>query len=86
MKTACVLLALMLVACLGGQSKQTKQESARAGDQSGDVPKTTLAKKDWKEAARGHGAAPAISAEELARMDRESAPGANARRDAGGTR
>jgi hypothetical protein len=85
MKTV-VVLALVLTACVGGQSKQTKQESARAGDQSRDVPKATLADKDWKKAAQGHGGAPAISPEELARMDRESAPGANVQRDAGGTR
>ena len=85
MKTvlSAMLLATMLAGCLGGQSKQTKQESARAGDRSGDVPPATLAERDWKKAAQGHGAAGPIPADELARMEKESAPGGNVQRDAG---
>jgi hypothetical protein len=78
-----LLFALMLVGCLGGQSKQTKQESARVGDRSGDVPKATLAERDWKKAAQGTGAAGVIPPDELARMEKESAPGGNVQRDAG---
>jgi hypothetical protein len=77
------LCSLLLVGCLGGQSKQTKQDSAHAGDRSGDVPQATLAEHDWKKAAQGHGAAGTIPAADLARMDQESAPGGNIQRDAG---
>lgn len=77
------LASLAVAACLGGQSKQTKEESALAGDQSRGVPSATRAERDWTEAARGHGAAGPIAAEELARMDRLSAPGAKVQADAG---
>lgn len=78
-----MLFAMLLAGCIGGQSTQTKERSARAGDQSAEVPAATLAERDWKKAAQGHGAAGAIPAEELARMEKESAPGANVQRDAG---
>lgn len=68
------IAALSPLGCLGGQSNQAKKQSAPVGDRS-DVPKSTLAERDWKQAARGHGAAGLISAEELARMDAKSAPG-----------
>jgi hypothetical protein len=74
---------LVLTACLGGQSKQTKQESAQAGDRSGDVPKSTLAERDWRKAAQGHGAAGIVPAEDLAAMEKESAPGAKIKPDGG---
>lgn len=78
-----VLFAVLLVGCLGGQSKQTKQESARAGDQSAGVPPATRVDRDWKKAARGTGAAGAFRADELARMEKDSAPGGIVQRDAG---
>ena len=78
-----LLATLAIGGCLGGQSKQTKQESARAGDQSGGVPRATLAENDWKKAATGTGAAGVIPAEDLAAMDAESKPGAKIQRDGG---
>jgi hypothetical protein len=83
MRAPILFTAILLVGCLGGQSKQTKQESARAGDRSADVPKATLAERDWKKAAQGTGAAGAIPPDDLARMEKESAPGGNVQRDAG---
>jgi hypothetical protein len=83
MKALLLSSLLCLVACLGGQSKQTKQESARAGDRSGDLPTATRAETDWKKAAQGHGAAGVVPAEDLAAMDKESAPGAKLAGDAG---
>jgi hypothetical protein len=77
-----VVAVVLLVAC-GGQSKATREESARLGDQSGDVPPATLRERDWKKAAQGHGAAGPIPAEDLARMEKESAPGGKPSRDAG---
>jgi hypothetical protein len=74
---------LVLAACLGGQSKQTKQESAQAGDRSGDVPKSTLAERDWKKAAQGRGAAGVVPPEDLVAMEKESAPGAKTKPDGG---
>lgn len=77
------ILFVFAAGCLGGQSKQAKSESAGVGDQSGDVPATTLHQHDWKEAAEGHDAAGPIPIEDLARMDEASAPGRRAQRDAG---
>lgn len=78
-----VLLVLLVSACLGGQSKQTKEEASLAGDQSRGVPPKARAERDWKEAAQGHDAAGAIPPEDLARMDRLSVPGARIQADAG---
>lgn len=83
MRTSAFCFAVLVAGCLGGQTQQTKNESARVGDQSGAVHPAATAKKDWKEAARGTGAAGAIPAEDLARMEKESAPGATIQRDAG---
>lgn len=70
-------------ACIGGQPKETRQQSEALGNQSRDVPQSTLHEHDWTKAATGHGAAGAIPADELARMERESAPGAKLQAEAG---
>ena len=78
-----VALAVFAAACLGGQSAQTKKLSDALGDQSGDVPPATLRERNWSEAAKGHGAAGTIPADELARLEKGSAPGGNRSVDAG---
>lgn len=78
-----MIVLVMCAGCFGGQSNQAKQQSAQAGDRSADTHPASKTGKDWKEAARGKGAAPPIAKEELARMEKESAPGANVSRDAG---
>lgn len=81
---ALLFLTGTLTACLGGQSAQTREESAKVGDRSAGVPPSTLAERDWKKAAQGHGAAGPISPEDIARMEQRSAPGGNVvDRDAG---
>lgn len=73
MKPFAIVLAL-LVAC-GGQSTQARRQNEALGDQSGDVPRATREERDWKKAAQGHGAAGAVSPDELARLEKQSAPG-----------
>lgn len=72
---AVVVVACAIGACLGGQEKQTKDASDKLGNQSSEVPPATLAEHDWKKAAQGHGAVGPIPAEDLARMEKASAPG-----------
>jgi hypothetical protein len=67
----------MLAACIGGQPKQVRQQSDQLGNQAGNVPPSTLSEHDWQKAAQGHGAAGVIPAEDLARMEKRSAPGGN---------
>lgn len=74
---AAACLALVSSACIGGQPAQTKKQSDALGDQSGDVPPATLREHDWSAAATGHGAAGKIPPDELARLERRSAPGGN---------
>lgn len=69
-------IALALLGCLGGQSKTAREESARVGDQSGDVPPATTREHDWRAAATGHGAAGPITEEDIHRaMTRGAHPG-----------
>lgn len=63
--------------CIGGQSEQTRRSSDALGDRSRDVPVATLRERDWKAAATGHAAAGQVPADELARMEKRSAPGGN---------
>lgn len=84
--TRIALLALVLASCVGGQPPVTKAQSQALGDRSRDVPPETRQQEHenhWTAAARGHGAAGPFSPSELARMDRESAPGGNVQADAG---
>jgi hypothetical protein len=67
----------LVLGCFGGQSKQAREQSARVGDQSAAVPPETRQEHDWKKAAQGRGAAGPFDAEDLARMEEESAPGGN---------
>jgi hypothetical protein len=78
-----VVVAVLVTSCLGGQPARTKEPSEALGDQSAEVPASTRETKNWAEAARGHGAAGAFSAAELARLEERSAPGATVQADAG---
>ena len=70
------LLVAMLFAC-GGQSQESRAESAAAGPPRNDVPAATLREHDWPAAARGHGAAGPFTREDLQRLEKQSAPGAS---------
>jgi hypothetical protein len=65
----------MFLAC-GGQSQESRAESAAAGPPRNDVPPATLREHDWAAAAKGHGAAGPITRDDLDRLEKESAPGA----------
>jgi hypothetical protein len=69
--------------CIGGQSEPTRQQNDALGNRSRDVPPATLLERNWTEAATGHGAAGRIPADELARLEKRSAPGGNLGGDAG---
>jgi hypothetical protein len=83
MRWTCLALVTALVACGGGQPPRTKEQSEALGDQSRDVPAATRQEKDWKAAARGHGAAGPISSSDHAQWDKESLPDASVPADAG---
>lgn len=76
MKASVVVLLVVVLAACGGQSTQARRENEALGNQAGDVPRATREERDWKKAAQGHGAAGAISQDELARLEKLSAPGA----------
>lgn len=81
--TRALAIALVCVAgCFGGQSMRAEDTSKPQGDQSRAVP-ASVKEKDWKEAARGHGAVGAIPRDVLDRMERASAPGGGLGTDAG---
>ncbi|WP_394845039.1 hypothetical protein LZC95_49305 [Pendulispora brunnea] len=78
-----LMMAALFFGCLGGgQTKQSRQMSDRVGDQSRVMPMKSR-EGNWTKAAQGHGAAGPMSPEELARMEKASAPGANLSRDGG---
>lgn len=72
-----LLAATTLLLACGGQSQESRAESAAAGPPTNDVPAATLREHDWAAAAKGHGAAGPISREDLDRLEKESAPGAS---------
>jgi len=74
---ALAIVLFALVTACGGQSRESRAESAAAGPPKNDVPTTTLREHDWSAAARGHGAAGSISSAELERLEKLSAPGAS---------
>jgi hypothetical protein len=69
------LTTLVLVACVGGQSPEARQQSNVAGAAAppGHVEKV---ENDWQKAATGHGAV-SVPSEVTAHMEKESAPGGN---------
>ena len=76
MKYRYVAVFISICAC-GGQSQESRAESAAAGPPQNDVPAATLREHDWNAAARGHGAAGPIPKDELERLEKMSAPGGN---------
>ena len=72
-----LIAATTLFLACGGQSQESRAESAAAGPPANDVPPATLREHDWAAAAKGHGAAGPISREDLDRLEKESAPGAS---------
>ena len=76
---------IVLASCVGGQGPEAQQASNAPGPNESATPPNGTPERNWKEAATGHGAAGAIPPAELARMERESAPGGNLGSDAGPT-
>jgi hypothetical protein len=74
------MIALFLVgatACLGAQSSETKQQSGALGDRSTRMTIARRTETDWVDAATGHGAVGRVDPADLARLEKESAPGGN---------
>src|SRR4051794_40161005 len=74
---AVALAAVAVAACIGSQSRDAQRQSDAVGDRSAGVPRASLRESDWNAAAKGHGAAGRIPPDELAQMERQSAPGGN---------
>lgn len=78
-----LVLFLFAVGCVGGQSREAKQESNVARAEAPGPTPLTHPERDWRKAATGHDAVGPIPADVLQRMERESAPGGTLSPDAG---
>ena len=75
--------AIVLASCVGGQGSEAQTAANAPGPNPQATPPAGPPERDWKKAATGHGAVGAIPPAELARLERESAPGGNLTSDAG---